>query len=268
MIPTNSIENLLATWKSLNELCATFSEDQWKTMTACPGWSVQDTISHLVSTEKVNRGDKPTKHTAGARDYVKNPIGEFNENEVDVRRGLTGAQVFAEWLEVCAARTTQLLGSDDAYFDTPVMMPTGPGTVGEFLSIRVLDCWIHEQDIRRALNTAGNESGPAAEHTIDRLIRTLPIVVGKRAATPNGDSVRFVISGPVHRELFITIVDGRATFVDSAPANVRATFTTDSNTFLTLATGRGTAQDNSGKWSSAGDTDLASRIAHNLNMMI
>jgi len=268
MIPTDSINNLLATWKSLNELCETLSETQWKTMTACPGWSVQDTLSHLVSTEKVSRGDMPSEHRATPRDYVKNKIGEFNEHEVDARRNSTGAQVFSEWKEVAETRTKQLLEADDAFFDTPVMMPTGRGTVGEFLSIRVLDCWVHEQDIRRALKLPGHESGSAAEHTIDRLIRTLPIVIGKRAATPEGDSVRFVISGPVHRDLFITIVNGRATFVDDEPANIRATFTTDSNTFLTLATGRGTAQENSAKWSGSGDTELVERIAHNLNMMI
>ena len=268
MIPTDSINKLFATWKSLNELCETFSESQWKTMTACPGWSVQDTLSHLVSIEKNNRGDKSTEHRATPRDYVKNQIGEFNEHEVDARRNSTGAQVFAEWKEVAETRTKQLLEADDAFFDAPVMMPTGPGTVGDFLSIRVLDCWVHEQDIRRALKLPGHESGPAAEHTIDRLIRTLPIVIGKRAATPEGDSVRFVISGPVRRELFITIINGRATFVDSEPANICATFTTDSNTFLTLATGRGTAQENSGKWSGGGDTELAARIANNLNMMI
>lgn len=268
MIPTDSINKLTATWNSLNELCETLNETQWKTMTACPGWSVQDTLSHLISIEKDNRGDKPTEHRATPRDYVKNKIGEYNEHEVDSRRNLTGAQVFAEWKEVAETRTKQLLEADNAYFDTPVMMPTGPGTVGDFMGIRVLDCWVHEQDIRRALHLPGHESGPAAEHTIDRLIRTLPIVIGKRAATPEGDSVRFVISGPVRRELFITVVNGRAVFVESEPAKIRATFSTDSNTFLTLATGRGTAQETSGKWSGSGDTEITERIAHNLNMMI
>ena len=268
MIPTDSIDKLLATWKSLNSLCENFGESQWKTMTACPGWSVQDTLSHLISIEKMNRGDKPTEHQAAPREYVKNKIGEFNEHEVDARRNSSGAQIFAEWKEVVETRTKQLLEADDAFFDAPVMMPTGPGTVGQFLSIRVLDCWVHEQDIRRALSLPGHESGSAAEHTIDRLLRTLPIVIGKRAATPEGDSVRFVISGPVHRELFITMTNGRAAIVDGQPAKIRTTFTTDSNTFLALATGRSTAHESSGKWSSSGDVELAERIAHNLNMMI
>lgn len=92
-------------------------------------------------------------------------------------------------------------------------MPTGPGTLGDFLGIRILDCWVHEQDMRRATGIAGNEGGPAAEHTIDRLTRTLPIVVGKRAATPEGASVVFVITGSVQRNIPITVISGRATIV-------------------------------------------------------
>jgi len=167
---------------------------------------------------------------------------------------------------VVAERTNQLLTADDDYFAKPMMMPTGPGTLGDFLDIRILDIWIHDQDIRRALSLDGNHGGPCAEHTIDRLIRTLPIVVGKRAATPEGNSVAIRITGDVQRDVFITVVDGRAKIVDATPATMVCEITMASTVFTALATGRKT--DAETVWTSSGDAKLAQLIASQLNMMI
>lgn len=268
MIPTNTLNELFATWSAIGELCEPLTEAQWKTPTACPGWSVQDIISHLIGIERGMMGMEPTAHRTVPRDYVKNPIGEANEHEVDSRRSLTGAQVLSEWSDVAIRRTAALRTAEESYFSTAARTPLGPGTVADFLRLRVLDCWIHEQDIRRALNIPGHESGPAAESTIDRLLNTLPMVIGKRSATPEGDSVNFRITGPVRRSLFITVLNGRAAVVDTPPINMRTTFTIDSNTFVALATGRESAEAAVSRWSATGDKELGLRIAQNLNMMI
>lgn len=251
---------------AITALCEPLTEDQWKQPTDCPGWSVQDNISHLVGIERMLLGKDATTHKAPKFDYIKNPIGEHNEHEIDARRSLSGSQVFAEWKSLVAERTHQLLTADDDYFAKPMLMPTGPGTLGDFLDIRILDIWVHDQDIRRALNIDGNHGGPCAEHTIDRLIRTLPIVVGKRAATPEGNSVAIRITGDVQRNIFITVVDGRAKIVDVAPAALVCEITMASTVFTALATGRKT--DAETVWTSTGDAELAQRIVSQLNMMI
>lgn len=251
---------------AITTLCEPLTENQWKQPTDCPGWSVQDNISHLVGIERMLLGKDATTHKAPKFDYIKNPIGEHNEHEIDARRSLPGSEVFAEWKSVVAERTNQLLTADDDYFAQPIMMPTGPGTLGDFLDIRILDIWIHDQDIRRALSLDGNHGGPCAEHTIDRLIRTLPIVVGKRAATPEGNSVAIRITGDVQRDVFITVVDGRAKIVDATPATMVCEITMASTVFTALATGRKT--DAETVWTSSGDAKLAQLIASQLNMMI
>lgn len=251
---------------ALTELCAPLTESQWKTATDCPGWSVQDNISHLVGIENMLLGKPPTTHKSPKYDYIKNPIGEHNEHEIDVRRSLSGSEVFAEWKATAAERAQQLRTADAEYFAKPMMMPTGPGTLGDFLDIRILDIWIHDQDIRRALNIAGNHGGPCAEHTIDRLIRTLPIVVGKRAATPEGQSVLINISGAVQRTIYISVIEGRANIVTSAPANLLCEISMDSTVFTALATGRKLSTELD--WISTGDTAHAQRIVSQLNMMI
>jgi hypothetical protein len=96
----------------------------------------------------------------------------------------------------------------------------------------------------------------------------LPIVVGKRAATPEGDTVVIELTGGVLRTIPITVVNGRAAIVESVPANPRCVITIDSTTFLALATGRGNPADHLGGINMSGDTELATRVIMQMNMMI
>ena len=268
MIPTDTIDKLEETWSSISQLGAQLTESQWKTPTALPGWSVQDNLSHLVALERHLQGMPGTDHRAERPGYVRNDMGEQNEHEVDARRRLPGSDVLAEWNKVSAERVATLRTADDSYFDTPSWTPVGQGTIASFLTIRVLDAWLHEQDMRRALNIPGHLSGVAAEHTVDRLTLTLPIVVGKRAATPEGSAVRFEITGGVQRTVTIEVKGGRAAVVETPAAAPVATITCDTATFVALAAGRATADQMVGKITVQGDTALADRVLSGLNMMI
>ena len=268
MIPHDTIDKLAATFASLSDFCAKLTEAQWKTPTQLPGWSVQDNLSHLVGIERTLEHLPGTTHKAEGFDYIKNPIGAANENEVDVRRSLSGAEVLAEWNDIVAIRLNTLRTADDAYFAQESFTPTGPGTIADFLHIRVLDCWLHEQDMRRVLNLPGHQSGPSAEHTIDRLIRTVPIVVGKRAATPEGGSVVIAITGHVQRTIVATVTDGRAQLSTEVPPQPLVTISMDSDTFVQLATGRATHAELADGYSIVGDAELGTRVVSMFNMMI
>ena len=264
----NTLELLFDTLASIHNLCADLTEAQFKTPTQCPGWTVQDNLSHMIGTEKSMGGQGSTTHRATSLEFVKNPIGEMNEHEVDARRKLTGAEVLKEFDQVMSSRRNQLASEPEEYFTKETMTPTGKGTVADFLHIRVLDCWVHEQDIRRALNIAGNQNSASAELTVDRLCRTLPIVVGKRAAAPEGSCVVIHITEPVVRKISITVVNGRAMVVDTPASKPLTELFFDSNTFVELATGRATAQEARERWKVSGDTDLGERVVGAINMMI
>jgi ubiquinone biosynthesis protein UbiJ len=122
--------------------------------------------------------------------------------------------------------------------------------------------------MRRAVGRPGHLDGPAAEHTIDRLLRTLPIVVGKRARAPEGSTVVIELTGPVHRLVPITVTGGRAGVVDRFDGEPLATLRLDSEVFVMLATGRSDAAVLSDRWSAQGDTALGEAIVTQLNMMI
>jgi len=66
-------------WSSIDSLCSRITEAQWKTPTDCPGWSVQDQVSHLVGAESGILGNPRPDHTPGDTSYVKNDIGQSNE---------------------------------------------------------------------------------------------------------------------------------------------------------------------------------------------
>lgn len=273
MIPTDTIDKLAECFAALSELGAQLSETDWKKPTDLAGWSVQDNLSHLVGIERILEGLPGTSHKAAPAGHVKNPIGEANENEIDSRRHLSGAEVLAEWNEIASRRLATLRAADADYFAAPAMTPTGPGTLADFLHIRVLDCWVHEQDMRRAVGRPGHLGGPAAEHTIDRLIRTIPIVVGKRAATPEGASVVIDITadprvGGVSRHIVCTVTGGRAVVSATESDSVLARLAMDTETFLLLATGRRPFADVGERVTLSGDRAHAQRVAEALNMMI
>jgi uncharacterized protein (TIGR03083 family) len=268
MIPVETIDKLEATWHSVAALGAELDERQWKLPTELAGWSVQDNLAHLIGTERKLQDLPAAAMPAEVGDHVKNPIGQFNEAEVEARRHCSGAEVLGEWNSLVTLRLATLRAGDDAYFDTPMTTPTGPGTMADFLHIRVLDCWIHEQDMRRAVGIPGHLAGPAAAHTIDRLLRTISIVIGKRAATPEGGAVVVDITGDVARHVVCEVTGGRAAIVATATLAPLATVTLDGEAFVVLATGRRTAATIADRIDLAGDHALGQRVVDNLNMMI
>jgi uncharacterized protein (TIGR03083 family) len=269
MIPTATIDKLEQCFHALAELGAQLSDAEWETPTDQPGWSVKDNLSHLIGIERMMQGLPATEHRSGERDYIRNPIGANNESEVDARRGTPGADVLKEWNDLVAVRLATLRGADDAYFEQPAMTP--PARHACRLPARPHPRLLaaragHAPRVGRP----GNLAGPSAEHTVDRLIRTLPIVIGKRAATPEGAAVAFAIipgaDGGVERHLVYEVREGRAAAVEAPTNSPVAAIALDTEAFVVLATGRRTADTVTAQVS--GDAELAGRILGQLNMMI
>lgn len=268
MIPVDTIDKLEATWRSISSLGSELDERQWKLPTDLAGWTVQDNLAHLIGTERMLQGLPPAAAPDAVGEHVKNPIGHFNEAEVDARRSKPGADVLAEWDALVELRLATFRAADHEYFAREMAMPTGPGTMADFLNIRVLDCWIHEQDMRRAVGKPGHLGGPAAEHTVDRLLRTIPLVVGKRAATPEGAAVVIDITGDVSRHVVCEVNGGRAAVVERSAREPVAVVVLDSEAFIIVATGRRTAAMIGERIDLSGDEVLARKIVDNFNMMI
>jgi len=142
-------------WDSIGSLCAPLTEAQWKTPTDCPGWSVQDQVSHLVGAESRILGNPGPDHTPTDTAHIKNDVGQSNEVVVDYRRSWPGQKVLDEFQELTGQRLELLKGLTDEQFAAETQTPIGQGTVTEFVRIRIFDAWVHQQDMRRALNMPG-----------------------------------------------------------------------------------------------------------------
>ncbi len=257
-----SIDHLEQTWRSLIDVCSDLSEEEWKRPSGCPGWSVQDNVSHLIDYEARALGRPGPEEEPAARPHTRNALGESNEVGVEHRRGRPGADVLAELREVTAARAAQLraLTADD--LEREVATPAGPGTVADMLRLRVMDTWSHEQDIRRAVGRPGHDRGPAVEETVTYFTHFLPIVVAKRAGAPDGTVAVFDV-GDVHR-CAIAVAGGRGRVLDTDPDQWRVRLAMPATTFGALVGGRDDVPDDV---TIEGDEELGQRIVAALGFM-
>lgn len=250
----------------LEELCSGLTPAEWDLPTDCPGWSVKDNLSHVIGTESMILGRPAPEHQVDEKPWVRNPIGASNEIQVDYRRGWSPEKVLDEFREVTAERmkTLENLSADELGAES--WTPIGPGTVRDLLAVRVMDCWVHEQDIRRALGKPGGLDGPVAGHAFARHAGAIPYVVGKKAAAPDGTTVVVEIAG---QEPFAVGVEGkRANRLDAVPADPTVRLSTDLDTFNRLCTGRGDPEPLKQQVTVAGDADLAAKILDQINFMV
>ncbi|HEX9034602.1 MAG TPA: maleylpyruvate isomerase family mycothiol-dependent enzyme, partial [Streptosporangiaceae bacterium] len=173
------------------------------------------------------------------------------------------ADLLADFRSITAERLASLRAMPVADFNAPSWTPAGNATYARFMQIRIFDCWMHEQDIRAALGTAGNEGGPIAEQALHEVVLALGYIVGKRGGAPDGSRVRISLTGPIERDLYV-VVDGRAKVTGTLDGEPTATLTMPSSLFLRLAGGREDAQAALGEVELGGDAGLARQLAVNL----
>ncbi len=260
--------HLAEEWAAIVELCRGFDDGDWRRPTACPGWDVKDHLAHLVGTEAMLAGLPGPPPPAPMPDHVRNPLAEANEAWVDQRRPRSGEAVLAEFEEVTASRLLTLASMTDEALAEPVPSPIGRVPYEVFLDVRVMDCWIHEQDMRAATGRPPRCEGSAAEAAVDRLTGSFGYVVGRRAGASEGASVVLSITGPVARTVAVEVRGGRAERVD-APEQPTATIAASTPVYAALAAGRGDpgAAVTSGEVAVGGDTDLAMLVLANLAQM-
>ncbi len=264
------VDNMEAAWRSIDALCSGFGEAQWKTGTDCPGWSVQDQLSHLAGSENGLLGRPKPDHTVPELPHIKNEVGANNEVVIDYRRSWTGAEVLADFREATGERLKVLKAMEPGDFDAAAQTPIGPGTQRDYLAIRIFDAWVHEQDMRRAVGIPGDLDGPVAEHSVGRMAMAVPYIVGRRVQPPDGTTVVLEVTGGAGRVLSVAMQGTRANALDSAPNSPDAKLAMDVETFLCLCCGRWDPAETiaAGRVEMLGDRNLGETIAREMNIMI
>ncbi len=236
-------------------LCADLSESDWQAQSLCPDWKVRAVVDHVTSIEAVLAGWLPED------DRTPPPFeraAEFLSGDAE------GAAYTARVREVYDRRRRDLAALTPADLQRPSWTPTGAGTYGRFLEIRVFDFWVHQRDITVPLDRMTDDTGVAAEIALSEVEGSIGYIVGKKVGLPDGKSIAFRLTGPVAREIDV-LVDGRAKRVERLQ-DPDVTLTTDSTTFVQLACGRIDPQIpiDSGAVTWSGDPELGDRAARNL----
>ena len=260
------VAELAEVWTSLLGLAAELTEDDWERPTACPGWTVRDVYSHVIGIESGLLGRSPAPVLEDHGPHVRNEMGRSNEAEVLLRRDRPGPEVVAELDEVASARLAALRSMSDADFAAEIPTPAGPGTYESFLGIRVVDCWVHEQDVRRAAGRPGHLSGAAVDRSLANAVSAMPYVVGKRAGAPEGATVAFDVTGATARRWAVTVEGGRARPVPEVPPEPTAHVSADVGTFMALACGRVDPEEElaAGRVTVLGDPEVGTAVVRNL----
>jgi uncharacterized protein (TIGR03083 family) len=259
-------------FRSFEELCASLPEEAWSTATQCPAWTVQDQVAHVIGTESFLAGRPGPVATEPPVEapHVKNQIGIANEAWVESLRPRSPAEVLGILRDVLGERRRQLAERSTDGFDELGPSPVGKVPYREFMNVRVMDIWVHEQDVRRAVGRPGNRTGAVAEAAIGRFVPAMAFVVGKKAAAPDGSSVSFVLTGESARHFDVEVGDGRATVVEVGNDQPSVTLTMAAETWWCLSMGRwdGPTARRQGLVTIDGDEALGERVIDNLVFMI
>jgi uncharacterized protein (TIGR03083 family) len=270
---SNVLDGLFAVWDSIDALLEGLPEAQWHAATPLPAWCVQAVLSHIIGTESFLEGiaAPPPDIDVKTLDHVRNDVGALNECWVRHLSAESGNSVLERYRAVTDDRRKFLSGMSDDDWNAETQTPAGQDSYGRFMRIRVFDCWMHEQDIRMALQRPSSDAeldGPASQLSLDEIASTMGFVVGKLAQAPDGSRVQFDLTGPLSRSIRVS-VDGRARLVeDFGEQQPSATVRVDALQFTRLAGGRPMCPARTQDIELGGDKDLAARIVERLNFVI
>lgn len=232
------VDALEEIWASTVTACRGLAPEDWQAPTDCPGWMVRDHLSHVIGTERMLLGDAAPPPVDPLPEYVHNRIGEMNEPWVAERRRRPGDELVAEFSAVTARRLAELRGFGSERFDLVGWSPIGDVPYRQFMEIRAFDCWIHEQDIRRALGRPGGRGGAGEALTIARTVMNLPYVVGRRARAPEGSTVVWRVAGAEPQVVAVGVEESRGKALEEAPGDPTVSFDLDAETLWRISAGR------------------------------
>lgn len=252
--------------EAIAELVGPLVEGEWNKPTPCPNWSVRDIVSHVIGLDTEMLGDPRPIHTL-PRDlfHVKSDYQRYMEMQVDVRRHHTAPEMTAE-LEYTIIRRMRQMRNENRQPDAKVRGPLGSEiTLETAMCNRAFEVWVHEQDLRTALDKPGNIDSPGAHIVRDQLLGALPKVVAKKAGAPPNSAVVFDVHGPLEFLRTVRVdAEGRGS-IDGAPSlGPIVTLSLDWETFFKLLCGRVTPESVADRVKTEGDPEMTKAILREL----
>jgi uncharacterized protein (TIGR03083 family) len=262
------VDLLRGEFAAIAALCSALSPEDWDRVTCLPGWTVRDVLSHVIGTEASLSGEPVPEADISQLDHMRNPIAEANEVWVESMRHLSGAEMLSRFDDVTARRLAALDAMTQEDFDAPSWTPAGRDeTYGRFMRIRHFDCFMHENDIRLAVGGAVRGDAGDVRSALDEVATGIGYIVGRRAALPEGTTVRIDLTGPVTCT-YLVKVEGRAAIVDSLDRPAAVGIALPATLFLRLTGGRADDPAATEAIALSGDPALGEQLVANLAFTI
>lgn len=183
------------TVRSVVDLGRTMRPEHAALATDCPGWTVFDQLAHVTGTESATAGDQEPDVDVSHLTHVRGDFGARMERLVESRRGRAPEDLLdeLEW------RLDERLGAyraEDVTGEEVVEGLFGPTPLVDLVALRTFDVWMHEQDLREALERPGGLDTPAAALSVARLFAVFPRIVARTAGIEPGNAVVLDLTGP------------------------------------------------------------------------
>lgn len=236
----NPLSTYVGAWRQSTaatlELCESLTAEQWMLPTDCPGWTVRDVIAHNAHLEHVLLTGDDLDATA----LTGVVSSQYTTLGVEARRQRSTNELVEEFGAAVESRSAAL---QTLPADPQAIPAVTPGNIGwdwdTLLRNRALDIWVHEQDIRRAINRPGGMDSGGASIATMTFGFGMPFVLGKKVKAPPGSTFVWQVTGEVPLHVTAAVGDdGRASRLDSAPADPTAVVTMSTEAFTVLCAGR------------------------------
>ncbi|MFC9475605.1 maleylpyruvate isomerase N-terminal domain-containing protein [Nocardia sp. NPDC056952] len=262
-------------WEAIALLVTDLDEKAWRRTSPLPGWTLFDVVAHVIGTESWLLGETPPPHDplrpktdVRTLPHVRNEVAVLNEIWVDRLRPLSGKRLLALFDETTERRRAALAAMDDDAWQAPTVSPVGQVPYGRFMRVRLFDCWMHELDLADGIGRSVPEGGARAEAAFAELTIGLGRAVVKGAKAPDGSLITLDLTGPVTRQVHLSVAGGRGSVLDEVSDEPTTVIRVDSGLFARLRGGRTTADRHPGEVVVEGDTALGERLVRNLAFTI
>ena len=261
---------------ALLELLSGLSEEEWSRPTVCAGWSVKDVALHLLG-DDVGRLSRKRDSFGGAA-FVPQAdadfeaqlvafINEANERWLQATRRIS-PHLLCDLLRFMGGETQRYFQSLDLFqIDEPVSW-AGPDPAPVWLDIarEYTERWLHQQQIRDAVEKPGLKERRIFAPVLDTFVRALPHTF-RDVDVAAGAQVKLIISGDAGGEWYLVRGDGKWSLYLDADAEPAAAVVMDQETAWRLFT-KGISKDEaSAKATLSGDRSLGMKVLDTVSII-